>query len=214
MIKYILLDMDGVLAQFAESANKLFPEPLSEITDWDICNQLGISEDAFWERIEAEGEDFWAKLPDYQWGPQLHATLSTIAPVILSSSPSRCPKCCSGKRRWIIERFGPKYKNYMLGSQKWLLAKPDRVLIDDNENNISAFRKHGGEAILFPQTWNSLAEFARENKQIEYVLQRVKLINERLTRDNYLTTTQCNASSTGEMSSVCRGTCGSAGNSQ
>lgn len=208
MIKYILLDMDGVLAQFAESANKLFPEPLAEITEWDMCNQLGISHDEFWERIEQEGEDFWANLPDYPWAEELWGTLRDTAPVILSSSPSRCPKCCSGKRRWIINRFGANYKNYMLGSQKWMLAKPDRVLIDDNENNISAFRKHGGEGILFPQIWNSLAEYARNGQHMQYVINRVRLINERVGDERQAggdsgTAPNSNGSSSGEVPTIC-----------
>ena len=44
--------------------------------------------------------------------------------------------------------------DFMIGTQKYLLAKPDVVLIDDQHKNIDLFREHGGQAILFPQPWN------------------------------------------------------------
>lgn len=214
MIKHILLDMDGVLAQFAESANRLFPQPLAEITEWDMCIQLGISEDEFWNRVEQEGEDFWTNLPEYPWAAGLVDALENFAPVTLASSPSRDPHSCSGKRKWMNSRFGHRFKKYMLGSDKWLMARPDRVLIDDNQENIRKFREHGGEGILFPQKWNDLSHISHNGDHISYVLQRLRLINERLSYNNHRPSTQGNGGTSREVPTVCRSVSGGTGNPQ
>lgn len=43
----------------------------------------------------------------------------------------------------------------MLGSKKWLLAKPDHLLIDDLDKNVHQFILHGGNATLVPSDWNT-----------------------------------------------------------
>ena len=47
------------------------------------------------------------------------------------------------------------FRRYALTPQKHLLAGPNRILIDDNDRNIEAFRAAGGIGILFPQPWNA-----------------------------------------------------------
>ncbi len=56
---------------------------------------------------------------------------------------------------WLRQRFGPEFKSFLLGSQKYFCAAPGHVLIDDSDKNCKAFEKWGGKAILFPQYWNS-----------------------------------------------------------
>ena len=36
-----------------------------------------------------------------------------------------------------------------------LCAQAGALLIDDSDHNVIQFRNHGGQAILFPQIWNS-----------------------------------------------------------
>lgn len=37
---------------------------------------------------------------------------------------------------------------------KFVLANPDSILIDDSDKFVDSWRKHGGKAVLFPQPWN------------------------------------------------------------
>ncbi|MEQ9070708.1 MAG: hypothetical protein RLO18_28485, partial [Gimesia chilikensis] len=99
---------------------------------------------------------FWAEFPPYPWLNELLTLLRETAPFTISTSPSRSAACASAKVEWLREHFQePLYMDFMIGTQKYLLAKPDVVLIDDQHKNIDQFREHGGQAILFPQPWNS-----------------------------------------------------------
>jgi hypothetical protein len=60
-----------------------------------------------------------------------------------------------GKVHWLQQFFDPRFRRYMLGSHKHLMAKPGVVLIDDSDAKCEKFIEAGGGAILFPQPWNS-----------------------------------------------------------
>jgi len=91
--------------------------------------------------------------------------------VVILSSPSDLPACVEGKVEW-LHRFtrNPRYKDFMLGRRKYLCAAPGRILVDDSQHNIDAFRKAGGEGIVFPQPWNSLRSVWETGKAKDYVL--------------------------------------------
>jgi hypothetical protein len=59
---------------------------------------------------------------------------------------------------------------------KYELARPGAILIDDNVENCQLFREKGGDAILYPQSYNGT--IAVEDKT-QYVLDRLKIIMER-----------------------------------
>jgi len=42
----------------------------------------------------------------------------------------------------------------MFGSEKWLMAGLDRLLIDDADHNIDKFVQYGGHTLLVPRPWN------------------------------------------------------------
>ena len=46
------------------------------------------------------------------------------------------------------------FRDFLIGPPKWICARPDQLLIDDNDTNIDNFRDRGGHGILFPQPWN------------------------------------------------------------
>ena len=55
---------------------------------------------------------------------------------------------------WFDKMFGPSFRDLALISDKDLLAKPTRVLVDDSPENVASFLAAGGEACMFPQPWN------------------------------------------------------------
>ena len=77
------------------------------------------------------------------------------APFTVLSSPSHDPGCPAGKVSWLHSHLGSHFRDFLIGHQKFLCAKHDVVLIDDSDHNVEQFRAHGGQAILFPQIWNS-----------------------------------------------------------
>lgn len=176
----IFLDMDGVLCDFmwdALVANDR--HPVKTLQDWpigtfDVCEVIGVAPEEFWKRIDKRGHRFWSELAEYQWTRELVSLVAEFDPSwFVSTSPSQSPDSSSGKVEWLQIRFGKDFRRYMLGPSKELLAKPGAVLIDDREESVETFREHGGEAVLFPQPWNSLGAMA---DPVNHVRQQLELI--------------------------------------
>lgn len=174
MITHILLDVDGVLANFCEGVGVLFNKTDYEFSDWKFYEEWGLTDEEFWQKIDA-APHFWENLPQYEWFDDiLSAVRDTSIPFTLMTSPSFSPNCYYGKRKWIIDRFGSNFTACILGSRKYLLAKPTTVLIDDSNKNCKKFAEHGGRYILFPQPWNKNARLC--NDRIKYVTGELALM--------------------------------------
>jgi hypothetical protein len=62
--------------------------------------------------------------------------------------------------KWLQERFGQDFKNYILIPHKHVLARKGVVLIDDTPKKVTEFRAAGRngdvpKAIIFPRKWNT-----------------------------------------------------------
>lgn len=158
----ILLDVDGVLADFVAGACHAHGrDPAEIIADWpvgtyDVVEVLGVTQLQFWEKLDARGAAFWDELEPYPWATDLYEGLSKHAPVTLLTSCSRDPASAAGKVSWIQRLFGRDFRNYLIGPEKVACAHPDAILIDDYERNTTAFEKAGGTSIVFPRLWNSM----------------------------------------------------------
>ena len=162
-IQHVFLDMDGVLTDFIGAA--LRAHGRSEFLEhWppgerDAPKALGISRRQFWSAIDAQGSDFWAELDPYPWVGELLQRVEAVAPFSVLTAPSLSPSSLKGKVRWMYEHFpgskGRRFRDFLIGPQKHLLARPGHLLIDDTGATVDAFRANGGQAILFPQAWNS-----------------------------------------------------------
>lgn len=164
----ILLDMDGVLADFVTSACEAHDYDPSQMP-WDECGfhmekGMGLTADEFWAPINDLGRGFWTDLRPYPWLNALLLAVADLASeygasVHLCTSPSRIPECQAGKIDWIYQHL-PKalHHGYVFTSHKHLLARPDAVLIDDGIHNVMPFGEAGGHTILFPQPYNVNAD--------------------------------------------------------
>jgi len=173
----ILLDMDGVLCDWVGAACVAFgkdPEEIIKIQPsgtFDIEVGLGITRDKLWERLDGIGEDFWANwIKAYPWATQLYAACKEMAPTYILTSPSTHVVSCAGKIRW-LRTFtqDEKFRDYVLTTHKHLLAKPNNVLIDDDNEKVTTFRAAGGNAILFPQQWNARFEDYHRLGKLRYL---------------------------------------------
>lgn len=149
----ILLDMDGVLADWCGAVCELFG---FDLADWPrgeyrVELALGISTEKLWRRLDETG-DFWWRLRPYPWAAEMVATLK---PAAVLSKPSKNPACWSGKAEWMRRHF-PDVP-LILCCDKALLAQPGRLLIDDYPRNCEAWRAAGGSVLLFPRPWNDAA---------------------------------------------------------
>lgn len=175
MIKHILLDIDGVLADFVTGALEIHGRPYHKVTHWNFFESMGISADEFWRKIDEKGIDFWASLKAYPWLMYLVNTVEHFCPDwTLATSPSIHHSCYAGKRLWVQRQFGKYFTRCMIGSQKHLMSREGVVLIDDSDDNCRKFMEKGeGISILFPQPWNKLSYIEDPEEKINYVRSRL-----------------------------------------
>jgi hypothetical protein len=154
--------MDGVLVDFVTAALDLHGRS-DVLADWpvgerDIPKVLGLSAGEFWSPIHSTGERYWADLAPYDWTFQLVDLVREFAPFTILTSPSLDPGCPAGKVQWMNRHLTSgrrkRFRDFLIGPQKHLLARADTLLIDDTERHIDEFIDAGGQAILFPQPWN------------------------------------------------------------
>lgn len=150
----ILLDCDGVLADFVSASLKIHKrlEKHRDIKKFNFYTDWGMSSEEFWEPLR--GSFFWENLRPYPWSAQFLRELKLHGDITIVTSPSTDPECCTGKMKWLERNFNFSPTDIVVGSKKWLLAG-NGILIDDSQDNANRFRQNGGLAILFPQSWNS-----------------------------------------------------------
>lgn len=161
--------MDGVLCDFISPAMEAHGNEFIyddyPAGEWGVDKVLGLSDADFWAGINSK-KSFWNDLKPYPWLHELIAAAKFCGESIkIATSPSKHAISYRGKREWVeqylgIDIYAGAIELIMIKS-KHLLAAPDRLLIDDSDKNINAFREAGGCGILFPQRWNSAHEFSK-----------------------------------------------------
>lgn len=152
----VFLDLDGVLAEFHDSAFTFFGKEVTRPRVYDIVSSLGMLADDFWNSLDY---GFWRNLPWTQEGEKLFEGILDLVPardVFVLSSPSWTSGCLGGKADWVKHNLGHGYlKRLHLAASKFAVAAPGKILIDDFDTNVMDFRKHKGKALLVPRQWNS-----------------------------------------------------------
>ena len=172
--KVILLDMDGVIADFVgaifalhnqEPNYKAWPKG-----EYDCSKILGISRTKFWQLTD-DSPTFWKDMPRLENGLALYELLKKEREVFIATSPSRDPKCSSGKIEWLQRHLGSNFRNFILSPHKHLMAASG-ILIDDDDERCQKFIDAGGQAIVYPQPWNS--NHKHTNRQVEFTLEQLR----------------------------------------
>jgi 5'(3')-deoxyribonucleotidase len=155
------IDIDGVLANFVEGVFDLYGIPQNYVHqlrgNYDIISFLSVSVDSFWEKINRKST-FWEMLnltDEAERIVELAEKYTHKRNVFLLSSPAVHPNCYNGKAAWVKEHFPDYMTRLILTGHKYLLAAPDRLLIDDSDRKLAKFQEHGGQTILIPRPWNS-----------------------------------------------------------
>ena len=150
----VYVDMDGVLTDFERRF-----EQFAGVTPDEFMAQKKIefgqekADEQFWNLIDKEiGVRFWAGMPWMPEGEELYRYIKKYKPTILTS-PSREESSRIGKGVWVKRNMsGTPVKFGYKADGKAKFAGPNKILIDDREDNISAWKAAGGIGILFKST--------------------------------------------------------------
>jgi len=150
----VFVDMDGVLTDFERRF-----EQFAGVTPDEFMAQKEIqygkekANEQFWDLVDEQiGVRFWAGMPWMPEGEQLYKHIKKYKPSILTS-PSRKESSRIGKGVWVKRNMSGIPVKFGYGSSgKAKFAGPNKILIDDREDNISAWKAAGGIGILFKNT--------------------------------------------------------------
>lgn len=158
-----LIDLDGVLVDFARGVFDFRGVPEPEVIEWDFIKP------SEWPKFD---RSFWANLyPTWFAWELLTAAQNAfgVSNICILTSPCITDGCVDGKMDWVRTRM-PLYKRQILvGAAKEFCAHSDALLIDDLEDNVQKFRGHGGNAILVPAKWNR----HRKIEPLPYVVEEI-----------------------------------------
>lgn len=152
----ILLDLDGVCANFCEASFTAHGRPFAEPTHWNYFEDWGVNVDEFWQPIHDLGEKFYGELVQpYSWLDRLVTLVRQHDEFAIVTTPSKSPWCYYGKRVWVNKYIGEDVEVEVV-TNKTLMSKPGNLLIDDCDLNVWRFRDSAthGDAVTFPQPWN------------------------------------------------------------
>lgn len=176
----IYLDVDGVLAQFAEAVVDKYNEvngtgfTANDVTGWNF--QPIIQEPDKWYNY-ARDLEMWKNLLPYPWAePLVKAVIDTGYPwAFLTSLPIKPKGVLQARRDWVDREFGHLEQNIsrriVVAKRKELVVHEGDFLIDDTLDNCKAVRKAGGRTLLLMQPWNRDAEGKLTRCSVEHVFQ-------------------------------------------
>jgi 5'(3')-deoxyribonucleotidase len=155
--------MDGVVADFQRGVYQAFNQPYDYARLPRAYNFWSAWDKPTPTRSEVDAKcnnSFWANLPWTHDGKQiLEAVLKVFSfdQIYLLTVPMPNVLSATGKMRWVAKNIPELYSRTLIGPvPKELLAKPDRLLIDDHDKYVDAFRAEGGKTIRVPRPWNCL----------------------------------------------------------
>lgn len=156
----IFLDLDGVIANIGQAVANIYDIKLTPELEAQHGNTLyklmGLdTKQKLWDVI-SDIPSFWEDIPPYPWCEELVDALQSVDEVqILTLSPKADANASTGKVKWVGKHLLKNKLEVNIVHDKYLLAGPGRVLIDDRENHCIRFREYNGTSILFKQPWNN-----------------------------------------------------------
>ena len=178
----ILLDVDGVVADFASAFLDVYYQLTNirrwadEVTDWDICRALGISKDLereIYKAIEGPGFAYQAITP-YREAPIGIQSLRKVAEPYWVTSPIHSQTWMYDRTEWLRRYFQVEPGRVIHCSAKELLRGD--MLVDDKLENIDRWRganphglgllwsapyNQGRSDLVRVHTWDQVIEYAR-----------------------------------------------------
>ena len=155
----IYCDQDGVLAdfegRFAHFSGLSCDDYMEKAT-----KELGLrmARTKFWELIDQQvGMRFWRGISWMAEGKELWNYIKDHNPIILTA-PSRNECSKIGKKHWVADNLGDYEIIFKQAEEKPLLSGPNKILIDDREDTILAWKARQGIGILYTNTEDVIRE--------------------------------------------------------
>jgi hypothetical protein len=178
----VYLDLDGVLYSWTGGVCKLFninpTDYLSIITQYGgLEDMLGKQE--IDKRINEAGQGFWANLDPLPWANKLYHSLCDKVGkdnVYFCTSHGSYASAPNGKITAVMRDFGASPKKVILIKDKYLLAKPQTILIDDFSENLDKFDDINDESVigwLWPNEYEIKAGKVNADKEIDDIIAEV-----------------------------------------
>jgi hypothetical protein len=128
----LFVDMDGVLADFAQHHQAVFgwrPE-IEDNIDWTAVREV---------------KDFHLNIPPMADLQLLWTRIERYQPIVLTGVPKEIAEAPANKRAWVSKYLGPKVQvRCCEASEKWMHAQRGDILIDDSEEHRKSWVKAGG----------------------------------------------------------------------
>jgi hypothetical protein len=128
----LFVDMDGVLADFAQHHQAVFgwrPDEEDEV-DWAVVREV---------------KDFHLNIPPMADLELLWGRIERYHPIVLTGVPEQIGEAPADKRAWVSKHLGPEVEvRCGPSSKKWMHAQPGDILIDDTVKHRKHWVKAGG----------------------------------------------------------------------
>lgn len=128
----LFVDMDGVLADFAQHHQAVFgwgPDEEDEV-DWAVVREV---------------KDFHLNIPPMADLELLWDRIERYHPIVLTGVPEEIAEAPPGKRAWVSKHLGPEVEvRCCQASEKWMHAQRGDILIDDTVSTANAGSKLEG----------------------------------------------------------------------
>jgi hypothetical protein len=185
MIRRVFLDVDDTLNSFTLNVLRQFGCQIGDF-DYHLFPDVGydiltayhllkpadapeLSKTQFWNKIKRET---WATCPK---SPQFGLILGFAEQLVgqenvcILTAPTIDPDSLAGKLEWIQATL-PRWlhRQFLVGPPKHFCARPDSLLIDDNDDKVDRFRECGGQAFLVPRPWNSARDIDTTEALLEF----------------------------------------------
>jgi hypothetical protein len=174
MIKRLFLDLDDTLNSFTLPVLAMLGCNVGHFDYHKYPHEVGYDIMEAYAKLKPRGAktltipQFWDSIPREMWASVPRSLECELIldladshfgrrNICLLTSPTKDPNCLAGKADWIQGNM-PSFlwRQFLIGPRKYFCAREDSLLVDDSDEQVNAFRAHGGNAILVPRPWNSL----------------------------------------------------------
>lgn len=177
----VYLDCDGVFADFVTGILKAMDYPWPGYMKWpwghvfDIFPLIGTD----WQEASTYCDsDFWANLTWMEDGRDILAEVwKRFRPseCMMLTNPMNHDDSYTGKARWVTYNI-PELRRRLVPthiSKAEFAFDFNCLLIDDSQENVEAFIKAGGAAILVPRPYNDLDKIFFDGDTVSYVAEKM-----------------------------------------
>ncbi len=150
----IMVDMDGVLADFIRGVNDKIEGGYIEGNNTQLWKDI--------KKYSNQGGRLWAELEPMADAMELWNYVKQYNPQILTSGGNPAFGADEQKHEWIKRVIGnPKVNIVRKSGEKAGLATPQTILIDDLRKSIDPWVAAGGIGILHTSAKNTIAELKK-----------------------------------------------------